>query len=186
MYVQVACMYTGNELEYLCFSPTWAWRTMYVTWGSDWRMWLCCLECISSLSISYILLLYCFRVHLHLASYQGSWWAGKERAWYPLFAHVLSFPEILGNRKLLFYICITVTTKRILTAKSSAHFLTNDGTFLIAPSPGLPSSLQWLGTSDMSPKKVQVATSSEFCLESTCLYTNCLVSLYGTLCYRLS
>ena len=23
---------------------------------------------------------------------------GKERAWYPLFAHALNFPEILGNR----------------------------------------------------------------------------------------
>ena len=24
-----------------------------------------------------------------VASYPGSWWAGKERAWYPLFAHAL-------------------------------------------------------------------------------------------------
>ena len=45
-----------------------------------------------------------------LASYPGSRWAGKERAWYPLFAHALNFPEILGNRKLLCYIRITVTT----------------------------------------------------------------------------
>ena len=29
-----------------------------------------------------------------LASYPGSRWAGKERAWYPLFAHVLNFPKI--------------------------------------------------------------------------------------------
>ena len=27
----------------------------------------------------------------------GSRWAGKERAWYPLFAHVLNLPEILVN-----------------------------------------------------------------------------------------
>ena len=44
------------------------------------------------------------------ASYPGSQWAGKERAWYPLFAHALNFPEILGNRKLSCYIRTTVTT----------------------------------------------------------------------------
>ena len=47
---------------------------------------------------------------LRVASYPGSRWAGKERAWYPLFAHALNFPEILGNRKLLCYIRKTVTT----------------------------------------------------------------------------
>ena len=45
-----------------------------------------------------------------VASYPGSRWAGKERAWYPLFAHALNFPEILGNRKLSCYIRTTVTT----------------------------------------------------------------------------
>ena len=49
-------------------------------------------------------------VRLQLALYPGSRWAGKERAWYPLFAHALNFPEILGNWKLLCYICKTVTT----------------------------------------------------------------------------
>jgi len=39
-----------------------------------------------------------------LASYPGSRWAGKERAWYPLFAHALNLPEILGNCKLSCYI----------------------------------------------------------------------------------
>ena len=47
---------------------------------------------------------------ISLASYPGSRWAGKERAWYPLFAHALNFPEILGNRKLSCYIRTTVTT----------------------------------------------------------------------------
>ena len=46
---------------------------------------------------------------LQLASYPGSRWAGKERAWYPLFAHALNLPEILVNRKLLCYIRIIVT-----------------------------------------------------------------------------
>jgi len=44
------------------------------------------------------------------ASYPGSQWAGKERAWYPLFAHALNLPEILVNWKLLCYIRITMTT----------------------------------------------------------------------------
>ena len=35
-----------------------------------------------------------------VASYPGSQWAGKERAWYPLFVHALTFPEILGNQML--------------------------------------------------------------------------------------
>ena len=48
--------------------------------------------------------------------------------------------------------------ERILTATSSAHFLTNDVSVSITRSPGLSSSLQWLGTSDISPKKVHVAT----------------------------
>ena len=51
-----------------------------------------------------------YRLLRIVASYPGSGWAGKERAWYPLFAHALNFPEILGNRKLLCYIRKTVTT----------------------------------------------------------------------------
>jgi len=90
----------------------------------------------------------------NVASYPGSQWAAKERAWYPLFVHALNFPEILGNRKLLCYIRIIVTTWRILTATLSAHFLTNDESVSTARSPGLSSSLQQLGTSDMSLKKV--------------------------------
>ena len=74
---------------------------------------------------------------IQLASYPGSRWAGKERAWYPLFAHALNLPEILVNRKLLCYIRITVTIKRILTAILSAHFLTNDGSVSIVRSPAL-------------------------------------------------
>ena len=50
------------------------------------------------------------RVCVTVASYPGSRWAGKERAWYLLFAHALNFPEILGNRKLLCFIRTTVTT----------------------------------------------------------------------------
>ena len=54
-----------------------------------------------------------------------------------------------------------IVTTFILTATSSANFLTNDWkrfdcSFEICSS-------QWLGTSDMSLKKVQVATSSDFC-----------------------
>ena len=70
--------------------------------------------------------------------------------------------------------------KRILTATSSAHFLTNDGSASIARSPGLSGSLQRLGTSDMSLNKVQVATSSDFCWENTCLCGHCLVSVCDT------
>ena len=44
-----------------------------------------------------------------LASYQSSQWAGKIRAWCPLFAHALNFSEILGDRELLCYICTIVT-----------------------------------------------------------------------------
>ena len=44
-----------------------------------------------------------------LASYQGSQWVGKIRAWYPLFAHALNFSEILGDRELSRCICTTVT-----------------------------------------------------------------------------
>ena len=44
-----------------------------------------------------------------LASYPGSQWAGKIRAWYPLFVHALNFSEILGDRELSSYICTTVT-----------------------------------------------------------------------------
>ena len=98
---------------------------------------------------------------------------GGERAWYPLFAHALNLPEILVNRKLLCYIRITVTTKRILTAILSAHFLTNGGSVSIVRSPALSSSLRRLGTSDISLKKVQVANRLGFCLEK-----------YGTAWYR--
>ena len=55
----------------------------------------------------------------HLALYPGSRWAGKKKAWYPPFAHVLNLPETLGNQKLLCYIRTTV----------SAHFLTNNYTY---------------------------------------------------------
>ena len=41
-----------------------------------------------------------------LASYQGSQWAGKIRAWYPLFVHALNFSEILWDRDLSCYICV--------------------------------------------------------------------------------
>ena len=43
-----------------------------------------------------------------LASYPGSRWTGKRRAWYPLFVHVFNFAEILGDQELLCYICTTV------------------------------------------------------------------------------
>ena len=104
-----------------------------------------------------------------LASYPGSRWAGKERAWYPLFAHTLNLPEILVNRKLLCYIRITMTAKCILTATLSAHFLTNDGSISIVllRSPAPSSSLRRLGTSDTSLKKVQVAYRFGVCLENT-------------------
>ena len=51
-----------------------------------------------------------YEAYLEVASYPGSRWTGKERAWYPLFAHALNFPEILGNQKLLCYIRKTMTT----------------------------------------------------------------------------
>ena len=99
-----------------------------------------------------------------LASYPGCRWMGRKRAWYPLFAHVLNFPEILGNRKLSCYIHTTVTSERKLTATSSAHFMTNDGSLSIARSPAPSSYFRQLGTSDMSRKKVQVASSLDICL----------------------
>ena len=46
----------------------------------------------------------------------------------------------------------------ILTGTSSAHFLSNDRSVSIVRSSGLSSFLRWVGTSDMSLKKVQVAT----------------------------
>ena len=77
-----------------------------------------------------------------------------------------------------------MTTKRILTGRLSAHFLTNNGSVSIIRSPVLSSSLRWLGTSDMSLKKVQVANRFGFCLEK---YGYCLVSRCDTaLCCRLS
>ena len=79
----------------------------------------------------------------------------------PLFAHALNFPEILGNRKLSCYIRTTVTSERILTATSSAHFLTNNESLSIVRTPAASSYLQQLGTSDM---KVQVASSLDICL----------------------
>ena len=33
-----------------------------------------------------------------VASYPGSRWAGKERAWYTLFAHAFNLPKIWGLR----------------------------------------------------------------------------------------
>ena len=51
-----------------------------------------------------------------------------------------------------------------LTATSSAHFLTNDGSLSIIRSPVPFSYLRQLGTSDMSLKKVQVASSLDICL----------------------
>ena len=110
--------------------------------------------------------------HIHkfpvniIVNFPGSWWAGKERARYPLFAHVLTFPEILGNRKLscysFLYNCddITYTYRYVV-----AHFLTNDGSILIIHSPAPSSSLRRVGTSDLSLKKVQVATRLDFCWE---------------------
>ena len=35
---------------------------------------------------------------LGVASYPGSRWAGKERAWYTLFAHAFNLPKIWGLR----------------------------------------------------------------------------------------
>ena len=85
---------------------------------------------------------------------------------------MLNFPEILGNRKLSCYIRKTVTTYRILTATSSANFLTDDGSLSVVRSSAPSSSLQRLGTSDMSLKEVQVR-SFQFgrVLGERCVYT---------------
>ena len=96
-----------------------------------------------------------------LASYSGSRWAGKEKAWYPLFAHALNFSVIMRKWKLLCYICdnrddITTTYRYIVRTQQWKHF---------NRSPAPSSSLWQLGTSDMSLKKVQVATSLGFCLK---------------------
>ena len=58
-----------------------------------------------------------------------------------LFAHALNFQKSweIGNRKLLCYIRTIVMSECQLTATSSAHFLTNDGSLLIIRSP-VPSS----------------------------------------------
>ena len=70
----------------------------------------------------------------------------------------------IGNRKLLCYIRTIVMSEHKLTATSSAHFLTNDGSLSIIRSPVPFSYLRQLGTSDMSLKKVQVASSLDICL----------------------
>ena len=41
---------------------------------------------------------YMWRILYDLASYPGSRWAGKERAWYTLFAHAFNLPKIWGLR----------------------------------------------------------------------------------------
>ena len=56
-----------------------------------------------------------------------------------------------------------MTTQRILTATLSANFLTNDGSLSVIRSSAPSSSLQRLGTSDMSLKEVQVASSLDVC-----------------------
>ena len=38
-----------------------------------------------------------YKASMKVASYPGSRWARKEKAWYPLFAHVLIFPRNLGK-----------------------------------------------------------------------------------------
>ena len=38
-----------------------------------------------------------------LASYPGSRWAGKERAWYTLFAHAFNLPKIWGLRGIFWF-----------------------------------------------------------------------------------
>ena len=81
---------------------------------------------------------------------------------------MLNFPEILGNRKLSCYICKTVTSYRILTATSSANFLTDDGSLLVVSSSAPSSSLQRIGTSDMSLKEVQVASSLDVACDTKC------------------
>ena len=66
-----------------------------------------------------------------LASYQGSQWAWKRRAWYPLFAHALNFSEILGDRELSRCICTTVNFITCSYYYTTTHFLTNDEALLI-------------------------------------------------------
>ena len=66
----------------------------------------------------------------------------------------LSSPKILGNQKLSCYIRTIVTSE--CSAMSSAHFLSNDGSFSIVHSP-TPA------TSDMSLKTVQVASILDVC-----------------------
>ena len=69
---------------------------------------------------------------------------------------------------------------------SPLYHLYNDESILIIRSPAPSSSLRQLGTSDMSLKKVQVATSLGFAWKNTCLYSYCLVSLRDTvMCCRL-
>ena len=112
-----------------------------------------------------------------LASYPGSRWVGKERAWYLLFAHALNFPEILGNRKLLCYIHTTVMTYRYIVRTFSdqgwKHF---DRSF--------SSSLRQLGTSGMNLKKVQVPSSLDFYVFIRLLPGKSVIP--HILCYHLS
>ena len=58
-----------------------------------------------------------------LASYPGFQWARERRAWYPLFAHALNFPEI--------YICTTMTFITCTYCYTVRHYLTNNGALLI-------------------------------------------------------
>ena len=114
--------------------------------------------------------------YIGLALYPGSQWAGKERAWYPLFAHVLNLPEILVNQKLLCYIRIIMTTNVYLPLHCPHTFwptMEAFRSFILLRSPAPSSSLWRLGTSDMSLKKVQVANRFGFCFEK---FGYCLVS----------
>ena len=75
------------------------------------QQWLCTLSTGVAVPVQYMVGFgwRYWNARYSLASYQGSRWAGKRRAWYPLFVHALQFPEILGDRELSCYICTTVT-----------------------------------------------------------------------------
>ena len=75
------------------------------------QQWLCTLSTGVAVPVQYMVGFgwSYWNARYSLASYQGSQWAGKIRAWYPLFVHALNFPEFLRDQELSCYICTTMS-----------------------------------------------------------------------------
>ena len=77
--------------------------------------------------------------------------------------HVKIFRGVKFSQFHLIRKILMVLTAKLFQSTSSAHFLTKGGSLSIVCSPVPFSFLRWLGTSDTSLRKVQVASSLDFC-----------------------